>query len=390
MAVLAECPICHKKQSTSNRVCSCGEDLVKAKRSQRVHFWITYRLPGGKQKRESVGFSIKEAQDAEGKRRSQKRENRIFDIKPDAKMPFRELTAWYQNLETVKAKAYYGTLKINLDSFNKVFGETIVKDLKPSDLENYQAKRKAAGYSDSYIDQEIGAARTVVYKAFDDDLVSGDVVKVFKKVGKLLKRNANARDRILTGEERDKLLAKLPPHTRAIVATGYYAGMRKSEVVNLTWDKIDLKNRMIKLDAADTKDGEPRKIPVGNKLFKILSNIPRAIHDDHVFLYKGKPIKDIRTALIRACRDAGIPYGRSTRDGFVFHDTRHCFNTNMRKAGVAETVIMKMTGHSTREMFQRYDTVDMADAQTAVDRMEDFLESVDQNVDQPLLKSKKG
>ena len=142
--------------------------------------------------------------------------------------------------------------------------------------------------------------------------------------------------------------------------------------------------------ALDTKDGEPRKIPVGNKLYKILSNIPRAIHDNHVFLYKGKPIKDIRTALIRACRDAEIPYGRSTRDGFVFHDTRHCFNTNMRKAGVAETVIMKMTGHSTREMFQRYDTVDMADAQTAVDRMEDFLESVDQNVDQPLLKSKKG
>jgi len=51
---------------------------------------------------------------------------------------------------------------------------------------------------------------------------------------------------------------------------------------------------------------------------------------------------------------------------------------------------MKITGHSTREMFQRYDTVDMADAQTAVDKMEDFLKSVDQNVDQPLLKSKKG
>jgi len=390
MAVLAECPVCHKKQSTSNRVCSCGEDLVKAKRSQRVHFWITYRLPGGKQKRESVGFSIKEAQDAEGKRRSQKRENRIFDIKPDAKMPFKELTAWYQNLEMVKAKAYYCTLKINLESFNKVFGETIVKDLKPSDLENYQAKRKAEGYSDSYIDQEIGAARTVVNKAFYDGLVSGDVVLVFKKVGKLLKNGSNARKRVLSSEEFDSLLKALPLHTRSIVATGYYAGMRKGEVVNLTWDKVDLRNRIIRLDASDTKDREARQIPIGEKLYGILSNIPRAIHDNHVFLYKGKPIKDIRTALTRACRDAGIPYGRGTNDGFVFHDTRHCFNTNLRRSGVPESVIMKLTGHSTREMFLRYDTVDLDDTRKAVDQMEGFLESVDQNVDQPLLESKKG
>jgi hypothetical protein len=54
----------------------------------------------------------------------------------------------------------------------------------------------------------------------------------------------------------------------------------------------------------------------------------------------------------------------------------------MRKAGVPESVIMKITGHSTREMFLRYDTVDMADALKAVDQMEGFLKSVDQTVDQ--------
>ena len=105
MAVLAECPVCHKKQNASNRLCVCGEDFVKAKRSKRVRYWINYRLPGGKQKRESVGFSIEEAQDADGKRRSQKRENRIFDIKPDAKMSFNELTKWYLKHESVKPKA---------------------------------------------------------------------------------------------------------------------------------------------------------------------------------------------------------------------------------------------------------------------------------------------
>jgi integrase len=382
MAILAECPGCHKKQSVSNRLCDCGEDLVKAKKSKRVRFWINYRLPGGKQKRESVGYSIEEAKDADGKRRSQKRENRIFDIKPDAKMSFYELTKWYLNLESVKALARYPILKINLNSFNAVFGDNIVNTLKPVDLENYQVKRKAQGQADSYIDQQIAMARAMINKAFDNDIVSGDIIKIFKRVKKLLKGDSNARDRVLSSDEFNRLMEALPSHTRAVVATGYYGGMRKGEVLNLTWSHIDMKNRIIKLEASETKDREARKIPICDGLYDILLSIPKAIHDDHVFLFKGKPIKDFRTALRRACRDAGIPYGRRTKDGFVFHDTRHCFNTNMRRSDVPESVIMKITGHSTREMFLRYDTVDSSDIRKAVDQMEGFLKSVDQNVDQ--------
>lgn len=86
----------------------------------------------------------------------------------------------------------------------------------------------------------------------------------------------------------------------------------------------------------------------------------------------------MRTALTRACRDAGIPYGRSAKDGFVFHDTNYHSNTNMRKSRVPESVIMKITGHPPREMFLRYDTVDQQNTRKAVDQMEDFLKSVDQ------------
>ncbi|MCP4682630.1 MAG: tyrosine-type recombinase/integrase, partial [Desulfobacterales bacterium] len=64
------------------------------------------------------------------------------------------------------------------------------------------------------------------------------------------------------------------------------------------------------------------------------------------------------------------------------HDLRHSFNTHMRRAGVPESVIMKITGHSTREMFDRYSTVDADDARQAVEKMSSFLGFVDQNVDQ--------
>ncbi|MCP4576985.1 MAG: tyrosine-type recombinase/integrase [Deltaproteobacteria bacterium] len=106
------------------------------------------------------------------------------------------------------------------------------------------------------------------------------------------------------------------------------------------------------------------------------------VYNKHVFTYKGFPINDIRTALKRACEKAEVPYGRSVKGGFTFHDLRHTFNTNMRKADVPESVIMEITGHSSREMFDRYNTVDEEDKKKAVDSLRGYFASVDHSVDQ--------
>jgi hypothetical protein len=59
---------------------------------------------------------------------------------------------------------------------------------------------------------------------------------------------------------------------------------------------------------------------------------------------------------------------------------------NPWKAGVQESVIMEITGHSTWEMFDRYNTVDAEDRKEALRRLESFLglesKNVDQTVDQ--------
>ena len=384
MAILAQCPICRKKQSVKNKLCICGENLDKAKKSNRVNYWISYRLPGGKQRREQVGYSIEEARNAEGKRRSQKREGSLFDIKPDTKMTFNELSKWYLGLEKVKAHASCWREEISLKKFNSIFGDMIVNKIKPADLENYQAMRRKEGLADNTIDHEIGTAKTMINKAFDNDIVSGETFRTFKKVKKLLRRNTNARKKILTIEQFNRLMDYLPKHTREILVTGFYTGMRLGEILNLTWDRVDLKMRVIRLEATDTKDREPRNIPIYDKLYKVFTNelgyIRKVQDDNHVFLYEGKPIKSIRKDLMEACKKADIIYGRFIKDGFIFHDLRHTFNTNMRKAGVAESVIMEITGHSTREMFDRYNTIDEEDTRNAVDQLQVFLGNVDQTL----------
>ena len=59
-------------------------------------------------------------------------------------------------------------------------------------------------------------------------------------------------------------------------------------------------------------------IPILPPLMAVLKKVPRAIHDDHVFLYRGLPLKDIRNGFIKAMQDAKIPYGRGTRKGTHF------------------------------------------------------------------------
>jgi hypothetical protein len=108
MAILAECPICHRKQAIRNKVCSCGQDLAKAKKAkEKVKYWITYRLPGGKQRKEYVGYKLEDAKAAEGKRRGQKRENRIFEMLPGYDLTFNELSEWYLGLPSMKRKKAY-------------------------------------------------------------------------------------------------------------------------------------------------------------------------------------------------------------------------------------------------------------------------------------------
>ena len=52
----------------------------------------------------------------------------------------------------------------------------------------------------------------------------------------------------------------------------------------------------------------------------------------------------------------------------------------MRKAGVSESVIMEITGHSTREMFDRYNTIDAEDRKEAIKKFAGFLCNENANV----------
>jgi integrase len=357
MSVLIECKICKKRQSVKNKRCRCGEDLDKAKRSRKTKFYIRYRLPGGKQRQEMVGFSIKEARDADSKRKVQKRENKIFDILPDSKLTFQELSEWYLNLQSVKNLVTWDRRELALRNFNKVFGDMITGNIKPIDLENYQEKREGDGLASGTIDMEINIAKTMVLKGFDNDLVGGRVLKAFKRVKNKLKPGSNARKRIISFEEYIKLINESKSHFRDIVIVAFNTGMRTAELRDLKWSYIDRKEMMIRLPAEVTKEKRPKIIPINHYVKRVLDSAPRALMHDFVFTYRGKHIlhkQGFKLILKRTCEKARIPYGQKTHNGIIFHDIRRTVKTNMLAAGADKVYRDLILGHSLKGMDLHY------------------------------------
>lgn len=391
MAIMSECPICHRKQAVRNKLCVCGTNLDKKKDAKKVRYHIVDRVDG-KQKWFSLSsfegvdpFSLDHARDVEAKLRVAKRERKleIFQPKKEATMTFRKLSEWYLELNSVKALRYFPTLEFNLASFNEVFGHVVVCDIKPADLENYQANRKAEGYSDSYVDQQIGAAKAVIGKAFDNDMVGGDTVRAFKKVKKILKKGANKRDKVLSVGEFEQLRKGASDIPSALLTTAYWSGMRRGEIFSLEWNQVDLKEGVIRLRAEDTKSARPRTIPIATELLNTLRGLPSRFSKGLVFPSKDregkeKPFQDIRGSLETACKKTTLSYGRNEENGFTFHDLRHTFNTDMDRASVPQVVTMAIMGHEDHSMFARYRTVTNEDLQDAIRRLEAYRAGVSQ------------
>lgn len=399
MAILSECPLCHKKQATKNKHCRCGHDMDKSKRSKKVRYWISFRLPGGKQRRELVGTSIEKARDADGKRRGQKRENRIFDMLPASDMTFKELSDWYLELNSVKKLASYERINIALNKFNSVFGDRIVNTILPVDLEDYQEKRIDGGLALSSLDVEMAIIKIMINKAFDNDKIDGRVLKTFRNVKSKLKRGANARKRKVAVEEYLRLLAKASTHLKPMLIVAMNTGMRPGEVRTLRWEYIDRRTGFIRLPAAVTKEDKEKNIPINQHVKAVLDDLVPPLglvtedHHDFIFTYGGKPISGpggVKGALNGACKNAGVPYGRRTPNGIIMHDFRRTVKTNMQAAGVSKVCRDLIFGHSLQGMDPHYIVPSEETLQQAMDKYTRWLDdqiaktvaSVDQNVDQ--------
>jgi integrase len=178
----------------------------------------------------------------------------------------------------------------------------------------------------------------------------------------------NIRTGFLESKQHDSLAAetgKIGLWLRAMFETGYTYGWRHEELLALRVRQVNLMAGTIRLEPGTTKNDEGREVTMTLPVRALLT---QCVHgkspDDHVFTREdGTPVRDFRGAWSKACEAAKAP-------GLLFHDLRRSAARNLRRAGVAEGVIMKIGGWKTRSVFERYAIVSQTDIRDAMVKLE--------------------
>ena len=152
---------------------------------------------------------------------------------------------------------------------------------------------------------------------------------------------------------------------RGLLATAYNFGLRAGELLELKVRQIDFPARMIRLDPGETKNGEGRDAPMTTEVYTILAQCCQSKQpNDPVFTRNGnRGILDFRERWDTLTR-------KSALDGLLFHDLRRSAVRNMIRRGVPEVVAMRISGHKTRSVFDRYNIVSEGDSREAASKIE--------------------
>jgi integrase len=129
--------------------------------------------------------------------------------------------------------------------------------------------------------------------------------------------------------------------------------------------QVNLAAGTIRLEPGTTKNSEGREVSMTVPIRALLTQCVHGKgHDDYVFTREdGRPVRDFRGVSTSVCEAANV-------QGLLFHDLRRTAARNLRRAGVAEGVIMKIGGWKTRSVFERYAIVSQSDIRDAMTKLE--------------------
>ena len=141
-----------------------------------------------------------------------------------------------------------------------------------------------------------------------------------------------------------------------VVVLAISTGMRQGEIMNLKWKDVDLNKGQIIL--YDTKNDEPRAVPLVGKAMELVKKHPRRL--DTQLLFPSKVNKE-KPMLLRKPWEIALRQAEIT--DFHFHDLRHTAASYLAMNGASLNEIAEILGHKTLEMVKRY--AHLSEAHTA-------------------------
>ena len=328
-------------------------------------FWLKY-YRNGKPYYESSGSK----KESEAKKLLRKREGEISEGKLPGfyfdRVKFDDLAGdliidyEYNNRKSLER------VQMSLKHLGEHFEGARVTQITTPKIQLYVKHRIDEGAANGTINRELSALKRLLNLGARQTPPKVDRVPYIPML-----KESNARQGFFEHQEYLALLKELPAYLRPVVTFAYNTGWRRSEILGLTWDHVDIEEKTVRLEPGETKNDEGRTIYMDEgllKLFKI-QNLRRHKDCPFVFHNGGAEIKDFRGSWKSACKEVDI-------EGKLFHDLRRTAVRNMVRSGIQERVAMKVSGHKTREVFDRYNIVSPDDLKQAARKIGAYHEMV--------------
>ncbi|OAQ20349.1 tyrosine-type recombinase/integrase [Thermosulfurimonas dismutans] len=347
MAILKECPECHKRWALKHRKCpKCGVSFRNPRYYVRVH------VGNGQYELKPAGHSLSAAKALEAEIKKLVAERRYTPSKVRGTMTFSEF--WRKHYWDYSVKACRNSERwllrkseIYEHHLKKVFGNVRLRDITVKMIEEYKARRVSEGAKPGTVNSELAVLKHALgYAVKIEELESNPAKKVS------LVRAEERPPYFLSEEEIKRLLEACSPGIRPIVAFMLATGLRRENALKLRWDQVNLKERYLRIPASEYKARRELIIPLSDAALKILKARPRHISSPYVFWHgpEGKPYRGdgFYASFKRAVKRAGLP------PHVRVHDLRHTYASLAIKNGVNPIILQHLLGHRTYQMVLRY------------------------------------
>ena len=335
-------------------------------------FWIKY-YSGGKPIRESTGT----AKQKQAERFLKDREGRVAIGAPALprleRIRFAEIADALMKHYQVTGDRQLRDVQVKLKPVRACFDHQRLVAIDQASLTTYIATRQAAGLSNGTINRELA--------------LLGKALRLAEERGQMLRvprihllQESAPRSGFFERSDFECVRKQLAerPDLQVAISLAHALGWRmQSEVLQIHLSQVDLAAGTLRLEPGTTKNREgrtvyltPELIPLVREQIERVTALSRTLNRVVPYLFpnprkgrfQGSRLRDFRKAWLTACKRAGLI-------GMLRHDFRRSAVRNLVRSGVGETVAMKISGHKTPSVFDRYNITSDADLREAARKL---------------------
>lgn len=249
------------------------------------------------------------------------------------------------------------TTRYNLVVLGRHFGGRFIHEIDGAAVESFVQARKGEGRSNGTINRQMATLSGAMKLAIRRGWHPGP--NPVRQMGIL--REAQPRTPYYTQAEMQKLINAAALHLKPVITAALWTMARRRELLTLQWPHVQLDRRFVAFQQGNTKARKERLVPMNEGLHDMFVWLgPR--RDGYVFLYNGKPIRQVKTSFLAARRKAGIP-------GVSFRDLRHVGSCWFMENGGKLEELQVILGHSELSLTQRYGRFSKGYLGTLADRI---------------------